>query len=65
MKFKLKELRVRKGWSQQEAAVNSGLSIGAIQSIECGRALPSLKTAFQLKKAFNCSYIDDLIEETL
>lgn len=65
MKFKLKEYRQKKGWSQQETAVNSGLSVGAIQSIEIGRSLPSLKTAFQLKVVFGCVCIDELIDEAI
>lgn len=62
MKMRLRELRIKKGWTQATAAHESGISLDHIRSLEIGRALPSLKVACQLKTAYGCNYIDDLIE---
>lgn len=65
MKIKMKQLRAGKGWTQQQAAQHMDLSIGAIQSIEIGRALPSLRTALRMKKVFGLSCIDEMIDEDM
>lgn len=62
MKAKMKQLRQEKGWTQQRTATELGISIDAVKSIETGRALPSLKTAFKMKNTFGCSCIDEMIE---
>lgn len=65
MKIKLRQMRKEKGWSQQEMAEKAGLSIDCIKSLEIGRSHPSLKTAVQLRDAFQCGCIDELIESVV
>lgn len=65
MKTKMKQLRVDKGWTQQETAYHLGVSIDAVKSIESGRSLPSLRTAIKMKRVFGCKHIDDLFDEAI
>lgn len=65
MKIRLKELRAQKGWTQAETATRSGISLDYIRSLEIGRSSPSLKIAAQLKSAFGCNCIDELIENAM
>lgn len=65
MRIKIKELRSEKGWTQFQTAIESGVSVDMIRSIEIGRTLPGLVTALKLKKALGCNYIEDLIDEAV
>ena len=47
---KVKELRKRKGFSQEELAENSGLSLRTIQRIENGETEPTGETLKRIKK---------------
>ena len=58
---KLKELRNRKGISQEELAQNSNLNLRTIQRIEAGDTAPRGDTLKRLAVALDVS-IDDLIE---
>lgn len=53
-KNKLKELRLSKKLTQQEVANLLGITQRAYQNYERGRRTPSLKTAIELSKIFNC-----------
>jgi len=58
---KLKELRKKKGWSQQKLAEKAGLSFNAITKIEQGLArYPTLKTLTKIADVFSIS-IDKLV----
>lgn len=56
----LKVERARHGWSQQDLADHSGVSLGVIGNIESCRTPPKLATALELAKALGVS-IDSLI----
>src|SRR4051812_29365733 len=55
----LKDQRVRRGWSQEELALRSGLSRAGISAIETGRLVPSAAGALALGAAFGCR-VEDL-----
>ena len=58
---KLKELRRKKGWSQQKLAEKAELSFNAITKIEQGLAKhPTLKTLIKIADVFSIS-IDELV----
>lgn len=58
---RLKELRKKKGWSQQKMAERTGLSYNAITKIEQGLAKhPTLKTLIKLAEAFGIG-LDELV----
>lgn len=58
---KTKELRKKKGWSQQKLAEKSGLSFNTITRIEQGIGdSPTLKTLLKLADTFEVG-IDDLV----
>lgn len=58
---KVKALRKKKGWSQQQLAQEAGLSFNAITKIEQGKAKhPTLKTLIKLSDVFGVS-IDKLV----
>ena len=52
MKNRVKELRVEKGWTQQQLAEAVGVSRQSINSIERDRYVPSLPLAFTFAKVF-------------
>tara|TARA_R110000796_G_scaffold183498_2_gene299987 strand:- start:51877 stop:52482 length:606 start_codon:yes stop_codon:yes gene_type:complete len=52
---KVKELRKRKGFSQEELAENSGLSLRTIQRIENGETEPTGETLKRISNALNVS----------
>lgn len=58
---RLKELRKKHNWTQQELAQKADLSFNAITKIEQGAAKhPTLKTLLKLAEAFEIS-LDDLV----
>ena len=52
---RIKELRAKHGLTQQQLAVDTGLSVGGIQSIEIGRARPNIETLQKLADRFEVS----------
>ena len=52
---RVRELRLDRGWTQQELADRVGVSRQSINSIECDRYVPSLPLAFAFARAFGCS----------
>lgn len=62
MKLKLKQLRASKGWTQQEAADQIGISIDHVKKMELGRVDPSLKTVRKIYKLFECKTVDQVLE---
>jgi transcriptional regulator with XRE-family HTH domain len=51
----LSEYRARKGWSQMTLAIEAGLHLNAISSLERGKSGPSLCTVFLLADALGVS----------
>lgn len=62
---RVKEHRVRRGWTQQQLADAVGVSRQSINSIECNRYVPSLPLALAFARVFKCR-TDDLftLEQT-
>jgi putative transcriptional regulator len=52
---RVKELRIERGWTQQQLADAVGVSRQSINSIERERYVPSLPLALTFAKVFNCS----------
>jgi putative transcriptional regulator len=52
---RIKELRQRKSWTQQQLADAVGVSRQSINSIECNRYVPSLPLALSFARVFECS----------
>lgn len=61
---RVKELRNRKGFSQEELAENSGLSLRTIQRIENGETEPRGDSLKRLANAFNVSP-DEIVDWTV
>lgn len=58
---KVKQLRKKAGWSQQELAEKACLSYNVITKVEQGAAKnPNIQTMIKLAKAFQIS-LDDLV----
>jgi putative transcriptional regulator len=52
MKNRLKELRAKHGWSQEELGKLVGVSRQAINAVERGKFFPTLPLAFKLSDIF-------------
>jgi putative transcriptional regulator len=52
---RIKELRVARGWTQEQLAEAVGVSRQSINSIERERYVPSLPLALTFAKVFGCS----------
>ncbi len=50
---RLREERLRRGWSQEELAARAGLSRAAVSAAETGRAVPSAAAALALARALD------------
>jgi putative transcriptional regulator len=51
---RIRELRNDRGWTQQQLADAVGVSRQSINSIECGRYVPSLPLALTFARVFAC-----------
>lgn len=51
---RVRELRLGRGWTQQQLADAVGVSRQSINSIECDRYVPSLELALVFSKVFAC-----------
>jgi len=49
---RVRELRLELGWTQQQLAEAVGVSRQSINSIECGRYVPSLELALTFARVF-------------
>ncbi|WP_020618056.1 helix-turn-helix transcriptional regulator [Paenibacillus daejeonensis] len=63
MKNKIRELRVARGWTQDDLAEQLEVSRQTVISLEKGRYNPSLSLAFKLGRLFNARIEDLFIEE--
>ncbi len=52
---RLKELRLKKGYTQQELSLTSGINAAAISHIETDSRSPSLENFVRLCKGLDCS----------
>jgi putative transcriptional regulator len=52
---RVKELRLDRGWTQQELADAVGVSRQSINSIERDRYVPSLELALTISRIFGCA----------
>ena len=59
---KVKEFRLKKGWSQEELAAKLDIGRQAVYDIESGRYLPNTAIALRLSRAFACR-VEDLFVE--
>jgi len=55
IKNRVKDLRISRGWTQQQLADAVGVSRQSINSIECDRYIPSLPLALSFARVFGCS----------
>ena len=51
---RVRDLRLERGWTQQQLADAVGVSRQSINSIECNRYVPSLPLALAFAKVFRC-----------
>jgi putative transcriptional regulator len=58
---RVKELREKRGWTQQDLADAVGVSRQSINAIERERYVPSLPLALAFARVFRCS-TDDIFE---
>lgn len=56
---RVRELRLARGWTQQQLAEAVAVSRQSINSIECNRYVPSLPLALMFARVFECA-TDDL-----
>ena len=61
IKNRVKDLRLTRGWTQQQLADAVGVSRQSINSIECDRYIPSLPLALLFARVFGCS-TDDIFK---
>ena len=54
----IKQMRIKKGLTQEELAQNLGISQSMIGHIESGRKLPSIPLAVDISKELDCSMND-------
>jgi len=57
----IKQLREKRGWSQQELADLTRISRTGISSIENGQVAPSTSSALVLAKVFHCA-VEELFQ---
>ena len=55
---RVRDLRIDRGWTQQELAELVGVSRQSINSIECNRYVPSLPLALMFARVFDCATED-------
>ena len=61
MKNRLKVLRAKRGWSQQELAERLEVSRQSVNAIETGKYDPSLPLAFRIADVFGMA-IEDIFQ---
>ena len=58
---KIRELRLRRGWDQEEVAYRAKLAGSTLSKIECGRHSPRLDTLEAIAEALDVSVADLLV----
>lgn len=64
LKEKVKALRQRRGWAQEDLARKIGVSLSTVQRWEKKGGKPTRLARRELKKLFQAAGIDDMTEET-
>ena len=64
LKEKVKELRQRRSWAQEDLARKIGVSLSTVQRWEKKGGKPTRLARKELKKLFRAAGIDDMTEET-
>jgi putative transcriptional regulator len=64
LRNRVRELRIERGWTQQELADKVRVSRQSINSIECDRYVPSLPLALSFARVFGCATDDIFTLET-
>jgi len=62
MKNTLRELRVERGWRQEDLAIELQVSRQTINALEAGRYDPSLPLAFKIARLFG-RHIEDIFDD--
>jgi putative transcriptional regulator len=62
MKNRLRELRVERGWRQEDLALELQVSRQTINALEAGRYDPSLPLAFRIARLFG-RHIEDIFDD--
>jgi putative molybdopterin biosynthesis protein len=62
---KVKEFRLKKGWSQEALAAKLDIRRQAVYDIESGRYLPNTAIALRLVRLFGCRVEDLFVDQTL
>lgn len=62
MKNGLRELRKTRGWTQEDLAIELGVSRQTVNALEAGRYDPSLPLAFRLARLFGTT-IEAMFED--
>lgn len=62
MKNSLRDLRKARGWTQEDLAIELGVSRQTINALEAGRYDPSLPLAFAIARLFDLT-IEDVFED--
>lgn len=53
---RVKDLRIERGWTQEQLAESAGVSRQSINSIERNRYVPSLPLALLFARVFGCPF---------
>jgi transcriptional regulator with XRE-family HTH domain len=64
LKEKVKELRQKRSWAQEDLARKIGVSLSTVQRWEKKGGEPTRLARRELKKLFRAAGIDDMTEET-
>ncbi len=64
LKEKVKELRQRRGWAQEDLARKIGVSLSTVQRWEKKGGEPTRLARRELKKLFQAAGFDDMTEKT-
>lgn len=59
----IKELRAKRGMTQEQLAEQSGFSVSHIRQVELGSKIPSLSAVFQIAEALDITAQSLLMEE--
>lgn len=62
MENRLKILRNKRGWTQEELSEKIGVSRQTVISLENGRYSPSLSLAFKIARTFGCAIEEIFID---